>query len=334
MLEVHSGTKGDEKDDIVAKLLTVEDAANPIEIVVHVNMLKEGWDVRNLYTIVPLRKADSKTLIEQSVGRGLRLPYGVRTGEERLDRLTIIAHDNFETLLDEANDPKSAVAKYFQPAVVLIDPNEVPTEYIPAPTKLDELLSGEGASTKEDSPAEKAASDALHTLFVLDAHPFGASVEESGRTSLLQAAAEKDVATLASRVGAYATADQTALPGFAGAMLKLAEKICDTYTRSVIQIPQRTLRRFLARGGRAPEWSSPPGATLEASWCDSREDVDADGRNADLEDGAGGGEVAFFEARKRCTERSESTVGARRVLGGGTNPEVEVLRCSDVSVRG
>ncbi len=43
-------------------------------------MLKEGWDVTNLYTIVPLRAADSRTLVEQSIGRGLRLPYGKRTG--------------------------------------------------------------------------------------------------------------------------------------------------------------------------------------------------------------------------------------------------------------
>ena len=36
----------------------------------------------NLYTIVPLRTAASKILREQMVGRGLRLPYGVRTGTE------------------------------------------------------------------------------------------------------------------------------------------------------------------------------------------------------------------------------------------------------------
>ena len=43
---------------------------NPTEIVIHVNMLKEGWDVTNLYTIVPLRAANSRTLVEQSIGRG------------------------------------------------------------------------------------------------------------------------------------------------------------------------------------------------------------------------------------------------------------------------
>lgn len=42
---------------------------NHIEIVIHVNMLKEGWDVTNLYTIVPLRAADAPILVEQSIGR-------------------------------------------------------------------------------------------------------------------------------------------------------------------------------------------------------------------------------------------------------------------------
>jgi type III restriction enzyme len=43
-------------------------------VVIHVNKLKEGWDVRNLYTIVPLRASASDILTEQTLGRGLRLP--------------------------------------------------------------------------------------------------------------------------------------------------------------------------------------------------------------------------------------------------------------------
>jgi type III restriction enzyme len=111
VITVHSQTKGEEKDDIVQQLLTVEDPENPIEIVVHVNMLKEGWDVTNLYTIVPLRAANSRTLVEQSIGRGLRLPYGKRTGVEAVDRLTIISHDKFQEIIDHANDPNSIIRK-------------------------------------------------------------------------------------------------------------------------------------------------------------------------------------------------------------------------------
>ena len=84
------------------RLLAVERPDELTEIVVHVNMLKEGWDVTNLYTIVPLRAADSRTLVEQSIGRGLRLPYGKRTGVSAVDRLTIVAHDRFQEIVDEA----------------------------------------------------------------------------------------------------------------------------------------------------------------------------------------------------------------------------------------
>ena len=43
---------------MVQRLLAVESPDELTEIVVHVNMLKEGWDVTNLYTIVPLRAAN------------------------------------------------------------------------------------------------------------------------------------------------------------------------------------------------------------------------------------------------------------------------------------
>jgi type III restriction enzyme len=109
VITVHSNQTGEEKDETVQQLLSVEDPANPTEIVIHVNMLKEGWDVTNLYTIVPLRAANSKTLVEQSIGRGLRLPYGKRTGVADVDRLTIVSHDKFQEIVDHANDPDSVI---------------------------------------------------------------------------------------------------------------------------------------------------------------------------------------------------------------------------------
>ncbi|MFN3651649.1 MAG: DEAD/DEAH box helicase family protein [Armatimonadota bacterium] len=111
VITVHSNQRGEEADETVERLLKVEDPDEPTEIVVHVNMLKEGWDVRNLYTIVPLRVANSRTLVEQSIGRGLRLPYGKRVGTPALDRLTIVAHDRFQAIVDEANDPNSIIKK-------------------------------------------------------------------------------------------------------------------------------------------------------------------------------------------------------------------------------
>ena len=110
VIQVDSGTtSGAEGDEIVQKLLAVESYDEPTEIVIHVNMLKEGWDVTNLYTIVPLRAANARTLIEQSIGRGLRLPYGRKTGVEVVDRLNIIAHDKFQEVVDEAGRGDSPI---------------------------------------------------------------------------------------------------------------------------------------------------------------------------------------------------------------------------------
>ncbi len=108
---VHSKQRGEEKEENIRLLLEVEKASNPVEIVIHVNILKEGWDVNNLYTIVPLRTATSKTLREQTVGRGLRLPYGVRTGNSEVDSVTITAHDKFNEIIEEAQSSDSIFNK-------------------------------------------------------------------------------------------------------------------------------------------------------------------------------------------------------------------------------
>lgn len=109
VIQVDSSKTGAEEDEMVERLLRVEHTDEPTEIVIHVNMLKEGWDVTNLYTIVPLRAANARTLIEQSIGRGLRLPYGKRTGVTAVDRLNIVAHDRFQEIVEEANNPNSTI---------------------------------------------------------------------------------------------------------------------------------------------------------------------------------------------------------------------------------
>ena len=104
-LQIDSTNKTEEH---VEQLLTLEKPDNYIEIVIHVDMLKEGWDIANLYTIVPLRAANALTLIEQTIGRGLRLPFGAkRTGVEKIDMLSIMMHDKFQEVIDAAKDENS-----------------------------------------------------------------------------------------------------------------------------------------------------------------------------------------------------------------------------------
>ena len=109
VIQVDSSKTGADEEKMIRDLLAVEHYDSPTEIVIHVNMLKEGWDVTNLYTIVPLRAANARTLIEQSIGRGLRLPYGRKTGVEVVDRLNIIAHDKFNEVVEEAGRGDSPI---------------------------------------------------------------------------------------------------------------------------------------------------------------------------------------------------------------------------------
>ena len=176
VITVHSNQSGEEKDETVQQLLSVEDPANVTEIVIHVNMLKEGWDVTNLYTIVPLRAANSKTLVEQSIGRGLRLPYGKRTGVADVDRLTIVSHDRFQEIVDHANDPNSIIRTG---VVIGRDIPDQPTRAVTiAPTILSVLgiapqpAAGEGAPIETPTqqplfttePERKVAEATLHVI--------------------------------------------------------------------------------------------------------------------------------------------------------------------------
>jgi len=121
VIQVDSSKTGAEEEEMINRLLKVEHADEPTEIVIHVNMLKEGWDVTNLYTIVPLRAANARILIEQSIGRGLRLPYGKRVGVTAVDQLNIVAHDKFQEIIDEANKPDSLIHM----KTVVLDPDEI-----------------------------------------------------------------------------------------------------------------------------------------------------------------------------------------------------------------
>ncbi len=110
VLTVHSAKAGEELDATATALLAVE-TSGKTDVVIHVNKLKEGWDVTNLFTIVPLRASASDILTEQTLGRGLRLPYGKRTGVDAVDTLTVIAHDRFNDIINRAKTAEGLIKK-------------------------------------------------------------------------------------------------------------------------------------------------------------------------------------------------------------------------------
>ncbi len=109
VLTIHTNNKGEIKDNSKKdkeELQRLRDAADAIDkgtsqykAVVSVLMLREGWDVRSVCTIVGLRpfKADSKILPEQAIGRGLRKMFDLETPEQ----LVVIGTDHFLKFIED-----------------------------------------------------------------------------------------------------------------------------------------------------------------------------------------------------------------------------------------
>jgi type III restriction enzyme len=103
ILVVHSTLTGDKKEAALAALEAVEEPDSPVRIIISVGMLKEGWDVKNVYVIASMRASVSNVLTEQTLGRGLRLPFERYTGVELLDTVEVVAHERYSDLLAKAN---------------------------------------------------------------------------------------------------------------------------------------------------------------------------------------------------------------------------------------
>lgn len=80
----------------------LDDNSSPYRCIVSVLMLREGWDVRNVTTIVPLRplSADARILPEQTLGRGLRrmTPPGLGAPAEVV---AVVEHPAFINLYED-----------------------------------------------------------------------------------------------------------------------------------------------------------------------------------------------------------------------------------------
>ncbi|MDP2903173.1 MAG: DEAD/DEAH box helicase family protein [Methylovulum sp.] len=121
VMAIDSGKKAElgEKDWAVVreKLFNVDQHAAP-RVIVSVLMLREGFDVNNICVIVPLRSSQAQILLEQTIGRGLRLMWrdaeftdSKNENRERIgngqapnsliDILTIVEHPAFQSFYDD-----------------------------------------------------------------------------------------------------------------------------------------------------------------------------------------------------------------------------------------
>jgi type III restriction enzyme len=79
----------------------VDDDDNPVNCIVSVLMLREGWDVNNVTVVAGLRPYTAKANIlpEQAIGRGLRLMFrGISGYKEHVD---IIGNSNFMQIVED-----------------------------------------------------------------------------------------------------------------------------------------------------------------------------------------------------------------------------------------
>jgi len=108
-------TSANEHKNNIPKLKDVDDRNNPIEWITSVSMLSEGWDVQNVCQIVPHeeRAFNSKLLIAQVLGRGLRIPPQYR-GEQ--PTVTVFNHDRWSSsirgLVNEVLEIEKRMSSY------------------------------------------------------------------------------------------------------------------------------------------------------------------------------------------------------------------------------
>ena len=242
VLQIDSSTKKDE--EIEQLFVSLENPDNEIEIVIHVNMLKEGWDVSNLYTIVPLRAANATVLIEQTIGRGLRLPFGgKRTGEANIDKLTVIAHDNFDSVIAEAQNPDSLLNKMSfveydeeqvkEKTIATTSVSKTEKEIAVEQAKVDTIVDVQQKQTAQNQiDAKKAIISVLPTLNKI---PEIKKVEDFSKPEVKALVIEKIIENFSQGQGNLFAAD----------IVKEAESIYEpvvsNYKKQIIEIPRMDL---------------------------------------------------------------------------------------------
>lgn len=103
ILAVDSNRKGEmpkkEWEKVRERLFDIDRHREP-KVIVSVLMLREGFDVNNICVIVPLRSSQAQILLEQTIGRGLRLMW---RGDEQIDELKRETRERFRKKLEPNN---------------------------------------------------------------------------------------------------------------------------------------------------------------------------------------------------------------------------------------
>jgi type III restriction enzyme len=133
LLVIHTDRSGDvsKKDLDVARAVArkVDEGDSPVNAIVSVLMLREGWDVQNVTVIVGLRPYTAKANIlpEQTIGRGLRLMFG-RSNSTYVERVDVIGNPAFLKFVEQLEKDEDIALETFdlkEPVVITtIEPDE------------------------------------------------------------------------------------------------------------------------------------------------------------------------------------------------------------------
>ena len=119
LLVIHTDKKGEvskrdlEKARRVAREVDLE--TSPVNAIVSVLMLREGWDVQNVTVVIGLRPYTSKANIlpEQTIGRGLRLMFRELAGEY-IERVDVIGNSAFINFVEDLEKDEGTKFDTFQ----------------------------------------------------------------------------------------------------------------------------------------------------------------------------------------------------------------------------
>jgi type III restriction enzyme len=117
---IHTDKKGEitksQLDEAHKAVREVDDDTTPINAIVSVLMLREGWDVQNVTVVVGLRPYTAKANIlpEQTIGRGLRLMFRSSGGPGYVERVDIIGNKAFLEFVDDLEKLEDLTLETFE----------------------------------------------------------------------------------------------------------------------------------------------------------------------------------------------------------------------------
>jgi type III restriction enzyme len=141
LLVIHTDTKGEitKKDLEKARKIAreVDDPESPVNAIVSVLMLREGWDVQNVTVVVGLRPYTSKANIlpEQTIGRGLRLMFR-DLASDYIERVDVIGNKAFIEFVEDLEREEEIAFGTFDVGKDRLVINTI----LPDPDKLDKNI--------------------------------------------------------------------------------------------------------------------------------------------------------------------------------------------------